>query len=106
MRMAALLTYSGNASNRFSAAAEIRAFARQIHPRLVAFGRDDRLIHSAVAVVDCADLILGAGGVALRAEITRRFAEWPFDDALVRDQHALDDDFRVGRDEQIVAKRF
>ena len=104
--MAALLANRGDAGNGFAAAAQVSAFARQIHPRLVALRRDDGLIHRAVAIINGLYFIVNAGRVTLRPEITRRFAERTFDDAASRFQHAFDDDFSVGRDQQIVAESF
>ena len=89
MRVAALLAYRGDARNRLAAAPQIRPFARQIHPRLVPFRRDHRLIHGAVAVIDRAHFILRTGLEALRAKITRRFAERAFDHALSGNQARL-----------------
>ncbi len=106
VRVAALLANRGDAGNGFAAAAQIGAFARQIHPRLVAFRRDDRLVHRAVAIINRLYFIVNTSRVALRPEITRRFTERTFDDSASRFQHAFDDDFGVGRDQQIVAESF
>src|ERR1051326_7037373 len=65
--------------HRLAAAAEISALAREVHPRLVPFRRDHRLVHAAFPVIDRAHLVLDAGRVALRAEGARRLAERTFD---------------------------
>ena len=106
VRVAALLADSGHAGNRFAAAAEIRAFAREVHPRFIAFRRDDGLIHGAVAIIDRSNLILRAGSITLRAQITRRLAEWTFDDSLVRDQHSFDYDLGIGGNQEVLSKSF
>jgi hypothetical protein len=102
----ALFTNRRDTWNGFAAAAQIGSFARQIHPGLIPFRRDDRLIHGAVTIIDCSDLVLGASGVALGPEITRCLAERTLDNALVRYQHSLDDDLRVGRNQKIFAEGF
>src|SRR5258705_5957122 len=106
MRVAALLADRCDAWYRLAAAAQIGAFARQIHPRLVALRRNYRLVHGAVAVVDRLNLVFDASRVTLRTEITRRFTEGAFNHTTARLEHAFDDDFSVRGNEQIVAKRF
>src|SRR5262249_20795236 len=97
VRVPALLADGGNAGDRFTAATQVSTFARQIHPGLVTFRRDDRLIHGAVTVVDRLHFVVHAGRVALWSEIARRFAERSFDHAAARPEHAFDHDFRIRR---------
>src|SRR5262249_32847440 len=106
MGVAALLTNRCHAGNRFAAAAKVSSFARQIHPRLIAFRCNHGLIHGAVAKIDGFYLVLGASGIALGSEITRRLAEWTFDNAFVWYQHSLDDDLGIPRNQKILTESF
>ena len=101
--MAAHLAHRGHAGHRLAATPEIGAFPRQVHPRLVAFRRDDGLEHGPLAPVHGRDLVLHAGGVALRPEIARGLAEGTLHHPLVGLEQPFDDHLGIRRDEEVVA---
>src|SRR5262249_28801822 len=102
MGMASRLAHCGHTGHSLTNPPEIGSLARKIHPRFVAFRRDDRLTHSTLAICDRAHFIVGRAYVTLGSEIAWCLTERSFDDPFFGQQGTFDYDLSIRGDEQVV----